>query len=226
MSQRRPNDKIPANRFPASLYSYVAFLDLRRNRETLRAYNIDVEYAWRKQRHASIERSLGRAAMRLAADPVHTPSTASDPSSSVPSMPDQVSTAPTTRTHWTAVTKHQPTLGNRPPWVLPAKAAYGLYDARRTIARAGHPPVQFPDDLMAVSRTVIVRLVLAFATLHARAFSTRRSAPWLAPGHATDAADLSLFALCTTSDASTRAKPSRRRSTTSSTAFGDRRAWI
>ncbi|KAK2070646.1 hypothetical protein P8C59_005123 [Phyllachora maydis] len=84
-----------------SLYSYVAFLDLRRNRETLRAYNIDVDI-----------RPVFLGAINAGS-------------------------------------------GNRPPWVLPAKAAYGLYDARRTIARAGHPPVQFPDDLMAVSRTVI-----------------------------------------------------------------------
>lgn len=47
--------------------------------------------------------------------------------------------------------------GNRPPWTLPAKAAYGVFDARRSIARHPGLRVQFPDDLMTRGKTMLVR---------------------------------------------------------------------
>ncbi|AEO69437.1 uncharacterized protein THITE_2119846 [Thermothielavioides terrestris NRRL 8126] len=47
--------------------------------------------------------------------------------------------------------------GNRPPWTLPAKAAYGAFDARRSVARHANLKIQVPKDLMQAAKTVIVR---------------------------------------------------------------------
>jgi len=40
--------------------------------------------------------------------------------------------------------------------MLPAKAKYGTYDAKRSIARFPGLVVSFPKDLMAVSKTTVV----------------------------------------------------------------------
>ncbi|KAK0646145.1 thioredoxin-like protein [Cercophora newfieldiana] len=52
--------------------------------------------------------------------------------------------------------------GNKPPWTLPAKATYGLHDAKRTIARFPNLPIQFPADLMSVALTVLPLRALHF----------------------------------------------------------------
>lgn len=44
--------------------------------------------------------------------------------------------------------------GNKPPFALPAKANYGMYDARRSCARAGVPEAQPPPDFMKRAITV------------------------------------------------------------------------
>ncbi|KAH6654019.1 thioredoxin-like protein [Truncatella angustata] len=45
--------------------------------------------------------------------------------------------------------------GNRPPWTVPAKAKYGSLDADRTQHAVGLPDISPPEDLMAVSRTML-----------------------------------------------------------------------
>ncbi|KAM3438473.1 hypothetical protein MY4824_003253 [Beauveria thailandica] len=44
--------------------------------------------------------------------------------------------------------------GNKPPWSLPAKAAYLSYDTPRALRRVGLGHLQTPDDLMAFGMTV------------------------------------------------------------------------
>lgn len=46
--------------------------------------------------------------------------------------------------------------GNNPPWFNKAKAKYGLYEGRRASVRAGKPEMNFPEDLMPMSHTVLV----------------------------------------------------------------------
>lgn len=53
-------------------------------------------------------------------------------------------------------------VGNKPPWTLPAKATYGLYDSQRAIARFPTLQIQFPADLMSVSLTVLPLRALHF----------------------------------------------------------------
>ncbi|KKY38669.1 putative dsba-like thioredoxin domain-containing protein [Diaporthe ampelina] len=45
--------------------------------------------------------------------------------------------------------------GNNPPWFNKAKAKYGSIEGRRVTARAGKPEIQFPEDLMPMSHTVL-----------------------------------------------------------------------
>lgn len=45
--------------------------------------------------------------------------------------------------------------GNKPPWMLPAKAKYGTYDGQRSAKRAGVTDLGFPDDLFSMSHTVL-----------------------------------------------------------------------
>ncbi|CAK7224396.1 hypothetical protein SBRCBS47491_005536 [Sporothrix bragantina] len=45
--------------------------------------------------------------------------------------------------------------GNKPPFSLPAKAKYGMFDSRRSCDRAGVPEVRPPPDFMARSMTVL-----------------------------------------------------------------------
>ncbi|KAK0623015.1 thioredoxin-like protein [Immersiella caudata] len=52
--------------------------------------------------------------------------------------------------------------GNKPPWALPAKAIYGLYEGRRVLGRFPLVPIQFPADLMSVSLTVLPLRALHF----------------------------------------------------------------
>ncbi|KAK4138325.1 thioredoxin-like protein [Trichocladium antarcticum] len=85
----------------ASLYSYLAFLDLRKNSELLAAHNVEVEF------HPVLLGAINAGS------------------------------------------------GNRPPWTLPAKAAYGFFDANRSIARHPGLTVQFPSDLMSRAKTVL-----------------------------------------------------------------------
>ncbi|CAK7199963.1 hypothetical protein SEUCBS139899_002651 [Sporothrix eucalyptigena] len=45
--------------------------------------------------------------------------------------------------------------GNKPPFSLPAKAKYGIYDSQRSCERAGVPEVRPPPDFMARAVTVL-----------------------------------------------------------------------
>lgn len=36
-------------------------------------------------------------------------------------------------------------VGNKPPWTLPAKAAYGKFDGQRACKYFGVPPISTPD---------------------------------------------------------------------------------
>ncbi|KXX82568.1 Glutathione S-transferase kappa 1 [Madurella mycetomatis] len=85
----------------ASLYSYLAFLELQKNRELLASHNVEVEF------HPVLLGAINAGS------------------------------------------------GNRPPWTLPAKATYGVFDARRAIARFPGLQVQFPADLMKMGMTVL-----------------------------------------------------------------------
>ncbi|KAK3357581.1 thioredoxin-like protein [Lasiosphaeria hispida] len=85
----------------ASLYSYLTFLDLTRNRDFLTAHSAQVNF------HPVLLGGINAGS------------------------------------------------GNKPPWTLPAKAAYGVHDARRSIARFPGLNLQLPDDLMSISHTII-----------------------------------------------------------------------
>ena len=50
--------------------------------------------------------------------------------------------------------------GNNPPWFNQAKARHGVFEGRRAAARAGIPEIQFPEDLMPMSHTVLVSPML------------------------------------------------------------------
>ena len=52
--------------------------------------------------------------------------------------------------------------GNRPPWTLPAKASYGLYDASRAIARFPGLKIKMPEDLMTLGHTVLPQRCLHY----------------------------------------------------------------
>ncbi|KAH6850330.1 thioredoxin-like protein [Chaetomium sp. MPI-CAGE-AT-0009] len=101
----------------ASLYSYLVFLELEKNRDLLASHNVEVEY------HPVLLGAINVGS------------------------------------------------GNRPPWTLPAKAAYGVHDARRAIARHDPPPaIAFPPDLMKAGMTVApLRCLHYIKRRHARA---------------------------------------------------------
>jgi len=48
------------------------------------------------------------------------------------------------------------TTGNRPPWMLPAKAKYLTYDSRRARDNVALPDIRFPKDFMPMSKTTLV----------------------------------------------------------------------
>ncbi|KAH8909636.1 thioredoxin-like protein [Coniochaeta sp. PMI_546] len=53
--------------------------------------------------------------------------------------------------------------GNKPPWTLPAKAAYGWrYDGTRSLERVGLSHLQPPADMMAAGMTVLPMRALSF----------------------------------------------------------------
>ncbi|KAK4230827.1 thioredoxin-like protein [Podospora fimiseda] len=52
--------------------------------------------------------------------------------------------------------------GNRPPWTLPAKAKYGIFDAKRSVARFPGLQIKFPHDLMTLGHTVLPQRSLHF----------------------------------------------------------------
>ncbi|KAK5664018.1 hypothetical protein OQA88_232 [Cercophora sp. LCS_1] len=85
----------------ASLYSYLAFLEILRNRDILASHSIEVEF-----------RPFLLGAINAGS-------------------------------------------GNKPPWTLPAKAVYGIFDADRAISRFPGLQIQFPKDLMSISLTVL-----------------------------------------------------------------------
>ncbi|KAK3333396.1 thioredoxin-like protein [Cercophora scortea] len=84
-----------------SLYSYIAFVDLLKNRALLSSHSVEVEF-----------HPVFLGAINISS-------------------------------------------GNKPPWTLPAKALYGAHDARRSVARHPGLVIQTPEDLMAVSVTVL-----------------------------------------------------------------------
>ncbi|EFY85314.1 Dihydrofolate reductase [Metarhizium acridum CQMa 102] len=55
-----------------------------------------------------------------------------------------------------------PPKGNRPPWTLPAKARYLIYDNRRAAARVGITEYQAPDDLFERAKTQSALRALLF----------------------------------------------------------------
>lgn len=57
--------------------------------------------------------------------------------------------------------------GNKPPFALPAKASYGMYDMRRSAERAGVPEAQPPPDFLKRAVTVLVRTPLLSVQLRA-----------------------------------------------------------
>ncbi|KAL2128856.1 hypothetical protein VTI74DRAFT_8561 [Chaetomium olivicolor] len=92
----------------ASLYSYLAFLELQKNASLLASHNVEVEF------HPVLLGAINAGS------------------------------------------------GNRPPWTLPAKAKYGVYDARRSIARHPGLQIKFPKDLMQAGKTVIPQRCLHY----------------------------------------------------------------
>ncbi|ERS97745.1 thioredoxin [Sporothrix schenckii 1099-18] len=56
--------------------------------------------------------------------------------------------------------------GNKPPFSLPAKAAYGMYDVRRSCARVGAPETQAPPDFMKRAVTVLALRALHYIQSH------------------------------------------------------------
>ncbi|KAK8932893.1 Glutathione S-transferase kappa 1 [Metarhizium anisopliae] len=55
-----------------------------------------------------------------------------------------------------------PSKGNRPPWTLPAKARYLIYDNKRAAARVGITEYQAPDDLFERAKTQSALRALLF----------------------------------------------------------------
>ncbi|XXH05081.1 hypothetical protein Hte_011505 [Hypoxylon texense] len=52
--------------------------------------------------------------------------------------------------------------GNKPPWTLPAKAAYGTHDSRRSLSAVGLADVSPPGDLMEAAKTQLPLRALHF----------------------------------------------------------------
>lgn len=75
-----------------------------------------------------------------------------------PSYPSQTSHLPT-HTQWHVGHISHPHIlpntppGNKPPWTVPAKAAYGAHDSRRSLAAVGLRNVSPPGDLMEAGKT-------------------------------------------------------------------------
>ena len=89
-----------------------------------------------------------------------TPDIGSTPFSLAPSMPAQVRTLIITLKLIASLLTFRK--GNKPPWTLPAKAAYGTHDGRRAVERFPNLEIQFPEDIMAVSLTVVPLRALHF----------------------------------------------------------------
>ncbi|KAK4158012.1 glutathione S-transferase kappa 1 [Chaetomidium leptoderma] len=96
----------------ASLYSYLTFLELQKNRDLLASHNVEVEF------HPVLLGAINAGS------------------------------------------------GNRPPWTLPAKASYGLFDARRAIARHHPLSLAFPKNLMKSGMTVVPLRCLHYIKQH------------------------------------------------------------
>ncbi|ORY59110.1 thioredoxin-like protein [Pseudomassariella vexata] len=56
--------------------------------------------------------------------------------------------------------------GNKPPWTLPAKAAYGRFDVTRSKNAAGLSEISPPDDLMSAARTMLPLRALHYIKLN------------------------------------------------------------
>ncbi|KAI1376663.1 thioredoxin-like protein [Hypoxylon crocopeplum] len=56
--------------------------------------------------------------------------------------------------------------GNKPPWTLPAKAAYGAHDSRRSLHAVGLTNVSPPGDLMEAGRTQLALRALHYIKAH------------------------------------------------------------
>ncbi|KAK0709109.1 thioredoxin-like protein [Lasiosphaeria miniovina] len=97
-----------------SMYSYLGFLELLKNREALASHNVEIEY------HPVLLGAIN------------------------------------------AESGNGGDAGNKPPWMLPAKATYLVYDMQRSIARFPGLVLQAPEDLMAVSMTVAPLRALHF----------------------------------------------------------------
>ncbi|KAJ4292281.1 hypothetical protein N0V88_005912 [Collariella sp. IMI 366227] len=92
----------------ASLYSYLAFLELQKNASLLASHDVEVEF------HPMLLGAVNAGS------------------------------------------------GNRPPWTVPAKATYGMYDAARSAARHPGLKIQPPQDLMEAGKTVIPQRCLHY----------------------------------------------------------------
>jgi glutathione S-transferase kappa 1 len=57
--------------------------------------------------------------------------------------------------------------GNKPPWTLPVKAKYGVYEFVRNKRAAGLADITPPTDLMAVSRSMLPLRALHYIKVHA-----------------------------------------------------------
>ncbi|KAI0386257.1 thioredoxin-like protein [Hypomontagnella monticulosa] len=56
--------------------------------------------------------------------------------------------------------------GNKPPWVVPAKAAFGAHDSRRSLAAVGLSNVSPPGDLMEAGKTQFALRGLSYIKSH------------------------------------------------------------
>ncbi|KAK3904378.1 glutathione S-transferase kappa 1 [Staphylotrichum tortipilum] len=101
----------------ASVYSYLTFLELQKNRDLLASHNVEIEF------HPVLLGAINAGS------------------------------------------------GNKPPWTLPAKATYGTFDARRSIARHAPLEVAFPADLFQAGKTQVpLRVLHHLKTSHPTAF--------------------------------------------------------
>jgi hypothetical protein len=140
----------------ASFYGYIGFIYLMENLKTLEDHGVQVEYVNRCPRCIRCithTHNLSRPGSTLFC--------------SVASWPTRVhmedtSPAAVLISHITRACLVVPELtsipgeGNKPPWLNQVKAKYGVFEGRRASARAGKPEMQFPDDLMSQSHTVLV----------------------------------------------------------------------
>ena len=116
-----------------SFYSYVGFIELRRNMSKLAAHGVQVKYV----KKYSITYSI------LTYDQFH----------------PRIHRRHHERIRYTSSnhqsrhsSHHIP--GNKPPWVLPAKSKYLDIDSRRSAERLSAPYKGSPPDLLAVAKTI------------------------------------------------------------------------